>query len=147
MRAHNGPVSRTLPSRTRKVGVAKTTTVARRRRVRRASLRVLLVDLDSQACLTYSLGVDPEAVDASTHDLLLGKADASDAVVELDEGMDLVPAGSTLGGGVGAARRRRAGAGAAPGAAADPSSYDVLLLVTARRRGGGDPERDAPPMS
>ncbi|WP_407068277.1 AAA family ATPase, partial [Lapillicoccus sp.] len=27
--------------------------------------RVLLVDLDAQACLTFSLGVDPDAVETS----------------------------------------------------------------------------------
>ena len=90
-------MSRTVAVANQKGGVAKTTTVVSLGAAfAEQSLRVLLVDLDAQACLTYSLGVDPEAVDASTHDLLLGKADASDVVVELDEGMDLVPAGIDL---------------------------------------------------
>jgi chromosome partitioning protein len=76
-----------------KGGVAKTTTVA--------SLgtawvelghRVLMVDLDPQACLTFSLGHDPEDVDPSVHQVLLGDARASDAIVGTDEGADLLPA-------------------------------------------------------
>jgi chromosome partitioning protein len=86
-------VSRTVAVANQKGGVAKTTTVASLgAAVSEHSLRVLLVDLDAQACLTYSLGVDPDSVEVSVHDLLLGKAEAADAVLEVGEGMDLLPA-------------------------------------------------------
>ena len=45
-----------------KGGVAKTTTVASLgAALAERGQRVLLVDLDPQACLTFSLGIDPEA--------------------------------------------------------------------------------------
>ena len=43
--------------------------------------RVLMVDLDPQACLTFSLGYDPETIDTSVHQVLLGERDgASEAI-------------------------------------------------------------------
>jgi len=75
-----------------KGGVAKTTSVAslgaafaEQRR------RVLLVDLDAQACLTFSLGVDPDEVDKSVNEVLLGHASVADVRVACDDGVDLVP--------------------------------------------------------
>jgi len=75
-----------------KGGVAKTTTVhslgaalAERRR------RVLLVDLDPQACLTYSTGTDPDGLERSLHDVLVGGAAADDVLIELDD-VHLLPA-------------------------------------------------------
>ncbi len=57
-----------------KGGVAKTTTthtlgVALARRGR----RVLLVDLDPQACLSFSAGIDPDSLELSVHDVLIGR--------------------------------------------------------------------------
>ena len=45
-------------------------------------LRTLLVDLDPQACLTWSTGTDPDALERSLHDVLLGRCDAADAIVK-----------------------------------------------------------------
>ncbi len=56
-----------------------------------AGRRVLLVDLDAQACLTFSLGVDPDSVETSVNEVLLGRADLADAVVHCEDGVDLVP--------------------------------------------------------
>lgn len=53
--------------------------------------RVLLVDLDAQACLTFSLGVDPDSVETSVNEVLLGQADAADAVLECADGVSLLP--------------------------------------------------------
>jgi chromosome partitioning protein len=62
--------------------VAKTTTthtlgVA----MARAGRSVLLVDLDPQACLTYSVGLEPDQLDLSLHDVILGRNKAEDVVV------------------------------------------------------------------
>jgi len=76
-----------------KGGVAKTTTVACLG-VALAELdrRVLLVDVDPEACLTFSLGLDPDRIDLSLHDVLLGRIPASLAVQKTPEGPDLLPA-------------------------------------------------------
>ena len=57
-----------------KGGVAKTTSVGSLGTAfAEQGLAVLLVDLDPQACLTFSLGIDPEAVEGSVHQVLLGE--------------------------------------------------------------------------
>ena len=57
---------------------------------------VLLVDLDPQACLSFSLGVDPEDLDASVHEVIMGEVAVSQVVWTTAEGMDLVPASIAL---------------------------------------------------
>jgi len=76
-----------------KGGVAKTTTVASlgAALVERGS-RVLIVDLDPQACLTFSLGVDPEDVELSLHHVLTKGVDAAEVILETEDGVDLLPA-------------------------------------------------------
>jgi chromosome partitioning protein len=75
-----------------KGGVAKTTSVASLGAAFvEQGKRVLLVDLDAQACLTFSLGVDPDEVDKSVHEVLLGHASVADVRVACDDGVDLVP--------------------------------------------------------
>jgi chromosome partitioning protein len=82
-----------------KGGVAKTTTVATLGAAfAEQGKRVLLVDLDAQACLTFSLGVDPDAVKASVNDVLLGTVPIEDAVLECSDGVDLVPSTIELAG-------------------------------------------------
>ena len=81
-----------------KGGVAKTTSVASLGAAfAELGKRVLLVDLDPQACLTFSLGVDPEAVEASIHDVLIGAASLDDVIVRC-AGVDLVPSSIDLAG-------------------------------------------------
>ncbi|WP_020143079.1 ParA family protein [Terracoccus sp. 273MFTsu3.1] len=82
-----------------KGGVAKTTSVASiGAALAELGQRVLLVDLDPQACLTFSLGVDPDTVERSIHDVLTGSAELGDVVVTCEEGVDLVPSAIDLAG-------------------------------------------------
>jgi len=39
---------------------------------------VLVVDLDPQACLTYSLGLDPDSLDRSLHDVFVRRASVAE---------------------------------------------------------------------
>src|SRR5580692_4471502 len=55
-----------------KGGVAKTTTVQSLGvALAQQGRRVLVVDLDPQACLTYSFGFDPDGLDVPLHDVLV----------------------------------------------------------------------------
>jgi chromosome partitioning protein len=85
-------MARTIAVANQKGGVAKTTTVASVG-VALAELgrAVLVVDLDPQACLTFSLGVDPDGLDLSIHDVLMGRVGASMAVQSVTETLDLLP--------------------------------------------------------
>ncbi|HET8595869.1 MAG TPA: ParA family protein [Intrasporangium sp.] len=75
-----------------KGGVAKTTSVASLGACfAELGKQVLLVDLDPQACLTFSLGVDPDTLETSVNEVLLGQAEVADAVIHCDDGFDLVP--------------------------------------------------------
>jgi chromosome partitioning protein len=76
-----------------KGGVAKTTSVASLGAAfAELGKRVLLVDLDAQACLTFSLGVDPEALEVSINEVLVGRGvSARDAIVGCADGVDLIP--------------------------------------------------------
>jgi chromosome partitioning protein len=76
-----------------KGGVAKTTTVASLgAALAERGQRVLLVDLDPQACLTFSLGIDPEDLEISVHHVLTKGLDPTEAIVTTDEAIDLLPA-------------------------------------------------------
>jgi chromosome partitioning protein len=76
-----------------KGGVAKTTSVASiGAALAELGERVLLVDLDPQACLTFSLGIDPEDHELSVHHVLTKGLHASEVVLETDDGADLLPA-------------------------------------------------------
>ena len=81
-----------------KGGVAKTTTV----HTLAAALvergrRVLVVDLDPQACLTYENGIDPDELDLTIHDVILGRVDLAEVIVDVN-GIDLVPSSIDLAG-------------------------------------------------
>jgi chromosome partitioning protein len=81
-----------------KGGVAKTTTVhSLGAALAERGRRVLLVDLDPQACLTWSTGTDPDQLEASLHDVLVGRAAAADVMVSTEE-VDILPANIDLAG-------------------------------------------------
>src|SRR5918993_333179 len=76
-----------------KGGVAKTTSVASiGAALAELGQSVLLVDLDPQACLTFSLGIDPEDVEISVHHVLTKGVDATEVIVTTEDGVDLLPA-------------------------------------------------------
>lgn len=81
-----------------KGGVAKTTTVhALGAAWSSLGERVLLVDLDPQASLTYSLGIDPDALERSIHDCFVRGLAASDVLVKAGD-VVLLPASIDLAG-------------------------------------------------
>jgi chromosome partitioning protein len=76
-----------------KGGVAKTTSVASiGAALAELGESVLLVDLDPQACLTFSMGIDPEDLELSIHHVLTKGLHPSEVILETDEGVDLLPA-------------------------------------------------------
>lgn len=82
-----------------KGGVAKTTTVHTLAEALHAlDKRVLMVDLDPQACLTYATGTDPDSLDASIHDVFMGRKDLTDTVIAREDGPDIVPSTIDLAG-------------------------------------------------
>ena len=58
---------------------------------------VLVVDLDPQACLTFSMGYDPDAVEPSLNDTVVGRAGLAETIVQHDE-VDIAPANIDLAG-------------------------------------------------
>jgi chromosome partitioning protein len=76
-----------------KGGVAKTTSVASiGAALAELGGSVLLVDLDPQACLTFSLGIDPEDLELSVHHVLTKGMHPSEVILQTDDGVDLLPA-------------------------------------------------------
>lgn len=81
-----------------KGGVAKTTTVhTLAEALTERGKRVLMIDLDPQACLTYATDSEPDGLEITIHDVFLGRASASDVLIERD-GPDLLPSSIDLAG-------------------------------------------------
>jgi chromosome partitioning protein len=92
-------VTRVLAVANQKGGVAKTTTVASLGAAMvELGTAVLLVDLDPQGCLTFSLGHDPDKLPVSVHEVLLGEVEPDAVLVDTPEGMTLLPANIDLAG-------------------------------------------------
>ncbi len=76
-----------------KGGVAKTTSVASiGAALAELGHKVLLVDLDPQSCLTFSLGIDPEDLEISIHHVLTKGVDPTEVILPTEDGVDLMPA-------------------------------------------------------
>jgi len=92
-------VTRVLAIANQKGGVAKTTTThALGAALAERGERVLLVDLDPQACLTFSAGLVPDELDASLHDVFVHKTPAAEIRVEIGERLMLLPSSIDLAG-------------------------------------------------
>src|SRR5690349_7108494 len=84
-------MSITLAVANQKGGVAKTTSVASiGAALAELGHSVLLVDLDPQACLTFSLGIDPEDLELSVHQVLTNGLDPTEVLIETEDGVDLL---------------------------------------------------------
>ena len=82
-----------------KGGVAKTTTVhSLGDALEERGRSVLLVDLDPQACLTYAVGLDPDGLETTLHDVFVGRAKAKEVVLARDDGPDVLPSSIDLAG-------------------------------------------------
>jgi chromosome partitioning protein len=93
MSTKKGATPVTLAVANQKGGVAKTTSVASiGAALAELGERVLLVDLDPQACLTFSLGIDPEDLETSIHHVLTRGVDPAEIIIETEEGVDILPA-------------------------------------------------------
>jgi chromosome partitioning protein len=91
-------MARVIAVANQKGGVAKTTTVhSLGAALAERGRKVLLVDLDPQAGLTYSVGIDADQLDRSIAQLFLGQAEATDLLWD-SSGLDVLPAGIDLAG-------------------------------------------------
>ncbi len=123
-------MSRVIAVANQKGGVAKTTSVVSLGAAfAELGLRVLLVDLDAQSSLTFSLGIDPDAVETSIADVLIGDSDLAATTLAAGESLSLVPATIDLAG-VEAMMLAAEGREFVLRRVLEPvlSSYDVILL-------------------
>ncbi|GGG12404.1 putative cobyrinic acid a,c-diamide synthase [Rhodococcoides trifolii] len=82
-----------------KGGVAKTTTVASLgAALAGLGHKVLVVDLDPQGSLTFSLGHNPDRLEQSVHEVLTAGVPAADVLLDTREGAQLLPATIDLAG-------------------------------------------------
>ena len=90
-------MARVLAFANQKGGVAKTTTtLSIGAALAEMGRTVLAVDMDPQAALTYSMGVDPDALDETVNDVLVRRLPVEKVVVSRE--IDLVPANIDLAG-------------------------------------------------
>jgi len=121
--------TRVLAVANQKGGVAKTTTVASLgAAMADIGKEVLLVDLDPQGCLTFSLGQDPDKLPVSVHEVLLGDVEPNAALVTTDEGMTLLPANIDLAGAEAMLLMRAGREYALKRALAKIEDFDVVII-------------------
>ncbi len=95
-------MARILAVANQKGGVAKTTTVVNlAAALAEQGQRVLVVDLDAQACATFSMGLDPEDLERTGADAFMSREPrlpVDELVVPTEDGVDLLPAAIDLAG-------------------------------------------------
>lgn len=94
-------MARVVAIANQKGGVAKTTTVhSLGFALAELGRRVLLVDLDPQACLTFSVGINPDMLEHSLHDVFVRTLKVADARRAVDGavGLDILPSTIDLAG-------------------------------------------------
>jgi len=129
-------MGRVLAVANQKGGVAKTTTThSLGAGLAELGERVLLVDLDPQACLTYSMGIDSDSLDRSLHDVLAGRAEAADVLVKSGD-LTALPSTIDLAGAEVHLMTRTGGSTCWPGPWARWSTSTTPCSSTARPRSG-----------
>ena len=129
MSTRSGSRPRVLAVANQKGGVAKTTTVASLgAALAERGQRVLLVDLDPQACLTFSLGIDPEDLEVSVHHVLTKGLDPTEVIITTEDMVDLLPATIELARAEADLLTRTGREYVIRGAVGDLDEYDWILL-------------------
>lgn len=90
---------RTIAFLNQKGGVGKTTTVLNiGAALSKLNKKVLLVDIDPQANLTYSLGIQGHELRYTIYELLSGHTRYTDVIISLDHGYSIIPSNLNLSG-------------------------------------------------